>query len=89
MVMEYSGPWPETVHPLGRNAADYQVSAYPGFPVITDSRREVITLGKHRRKPRRQSRVVLVLQLGLVVLQLYLALVEGVDAITRLLDDLW
>lgn len=57
--------------------------------MITDSRREVTTLSRHSRKPRRQSRFVLVLQVGLVVLQLWLALIESVDAITRLLGDLW
>jgi hypothetical protein len=57
--------------------------------VITDSSREVTTLSRHFRKPRRQSRFVLVLQVGLVVLQLCLALIESVDAITRLLGDLW
>lgn len=57
--------------------------------MITNFRSEVTTLSRHSRKPRRQSRLVLVLQLGLVVLQLWLALVESVETITRLLGDLW
>ncbi|MFC4855033.1 hypothetical protein [Actinophytocola glycyrrhizae] len=46
-------------------------------------------MSRHSRKPRRQSRFVLVSQVCLVVLQLCLALTESVDAITRLLGDLW
>ncbi|HEY0640158.1 MAG TPA: hypothetical protein VGD67_21220 [Pseudonocardiaceae bacterium] len=46
-------------------------------------------MSKHSRKPRRQSQFILVLQLGLVVLQLSLVLIESVHAITRLLGDLW
>jgi hypothetical protein len=57
--------------------------------VITESRREVTTLSRHSRKPRRQSRFVLVLQVGLVALQLCVVLIEIVDAMIRLLADLW
>lgn len=45
--------------------------------------------GKHSRKPRRQSQSVLVLQIGFVLLQLGLVLIEVVDAVTRLLGYLW
>ncbi len=46
-------------------------------------------MSRHFRKPRRQSRLGLVVWIGLGVLQLCLALAEGVDAISRLLADLW
>lgn len=43
---------------------------------------------KPSRKPRGQSQPVLVLQIGLVVLQLGLALIEIVDMVTSLLSHL-
>jgi hypothetical protein len=89
MVTKYPGPRPETVPPLWRNRVEYQVSAYPRLLSSPDSRREVITLSRYFRKPRRQSRVGLALWAGLVVLQLVLVLVEVVDATIRLLGDLW
>ena len=46
------------------------------FPVITDSLREVIALSKHSRRPRRQSRLVIVLQNILLVLQIVLVMAE-------------
>lgn len=46
-------------------------------------------MSRHSRKASRQSRHILVLQLGLLLLQLCLALMESVDAITRMLGDLW
>lgn len=57
--------------------------------MITGSRREVTTLSRHSRKPRRPSRFVIVLQAGLAALQLCVVLIEIVDAMTRLLADLW
>ncbi|MEV0675431.1 hypothetical protein AB0I60_02795 [Actinosynnema sp. NPDC050436] len=45
-------------------------------------------MGRHSRKPRRRSRFVLVLQVGFVVLQLCLALIEGLEVIARLLGNL-
>lgn len=78
---------------LARNCSsareEYQFSVYPESPVITNARREVATLSRNFRKPRRWSRLVLMLQLGLVLLQLCLALIESVDAITTFLGDLW
>jgi hypothetical protein len=50
---------------------------------------EVITVSRHARKPRRQSRLVLLLQALLVALQLVLVLLESAAAITSLLRDLW
>ena len=46
-------------------------------------------MSRHSRKPRRQSRVVLVVQAVLVLVQLALVLLESTTAITRLLADLW
>ena len=54
----------------------------PRFPVLTDSRREVTTLSKHSRKPRRQSRLVLGLRTVLVLLEI-------AAAIASLLGGLW
>ncbi|MGB3438270.1 MAG: hypothetical protein WBA97_05905 [Actinophytocola sp.] len=46
-------------------------------------------MSKHSRKPRRQSRLVLVLRAVLVVVQLVLVLLESAAAIASLLGDLW
>ncbi|WP_154697147.1 hypothetical protein [Lentzea guizhouensis] len=43
----------------------------------------------HRQPQRRQPRSVLVLQIGLVLLQGGLALVEFADAVTSLLGHVW
>lgn len=74
--------------PGGTGAEDVR-GLDPRFPVVTDSPREVITVSRHFRKPRRQSRLVLVVQAVLVVVQLVLVLLESAAAIASLLGDLW
>ncbi|MFD4668669.1 hypothetical protein ACFWNN_02985 [Lentzea sp. NPDC058450] len=46
-------------------------------------------MSTNSRKPRRPSRIALVLQGGIVAVQLCILVAELVDAITRLLDGLW
>lgn len=52
-------------------------------------------MSRHSRQPRRQpqrrrsQQAVLVLQAGLVLLQLSLVVIESLDAIARLLGHLW
>lgn len=46
-------------------------------------------MSRHSRKPRRRSRLVLVSQVVLVLVQLVLVLLESAAAIASLLDELW
>jgi hypothetical protein len=46
-------------------------------------------LSRHSRKPRHQSRRLLVLQVGLVVLQLVLVLLDSAATIASLIGHLW
>jgi hypothetical protein len=61
----------------------------PRLSVLTGSLGEVSTVSRHFRKPRRQSRLVLVAQAVLVLVQLVLVLLESAAAIASVLADLW
>jgi hypothetical protein len=89
MVSEYYGSRLTLFLRSGGTGAEDAPSLDPRFPTITDSPGEVITLSRHSRKPRRQSRLVLVLQAALVMVQLVLVLLEGAAAIASALGDLW
>jgi hypothetical protein len=73
----------------GGTGAEDVSSLDPRFPVGHRFPREVITLSRHSRKPSRQSRLVLLSQAVLIVVQVVLVLLDSAAAIASLLADLW